>query len=118
MVTLHVHVASTRKLRTTAVLEPHGGLEGQALIHSAAQRLLPEMPIASIMTVVTISMTDHTDGRGDQTMHSSNYFEINYGNPKIKMAVPNKLKLLLTGYLDPGMFSVLQNEQTKGEMPS
>lgn len=41
-------------------------------------------------------------------MYSSNYFEINYRNSKIKMSVPNKLKLNLTGYLDSGMFSILK----------
>lgn len=33
------------------------------------------------------------------------------------MSLSKQLKLILTGYLDPGMSSVL-NKQTNGEMPS
>lgn len=59
-----------------------------------------------------ILLTEHTDGR-DQTMRSSNYFEINYSNSKIKLSVSKQLKLISTGYLDPGMFSVLNKQTNK-----
>lgn len=67
---------------------------------------------ASKMIAVMISLADHTEGR-DQTMYSSYYFEINYSNSKIKMSVSKQLKLMLTGYPDPGMFSVLNKQINK-----
>lgn len=44
------------------------------------------------MIAVMISLTDHPEGR-DKTMRSSNYFEINYSNSKIKFLSNSKANL-------------------------
>jgi hypothetical protein len=58
-------------------------------------------------------------------MHFSNDSEINYRNLKIKISVSNKLKVILTGYLHPAMFSLFNtktnkqtNKQTNSKMPN